>query len=90
MTIDLPEGFQLDSPDAPYPFAVMNGIGYSPKISVTKDQRTLIYQRTFSLGGGGVILFDKENYSWLKEVFDYVREADNHDIALKQNRIGAK
>ncbi len=85
VTIDLPEGFQLDSPDAPNPFAA-NGIDFSPKLSITKDQRRFIYRRAFSLGAGGVIMFDTKNYPWLKQVFDYVREADDHTVALKQNR----
>ena len=84
VTIELPPGFTLDSADAPQSFSAGSIGDYKPSIGVTKDGRTMIYQRKFFFGGGNTIIFPVESYSKLKGYFDYIHQADNHTITLKQ------
>ncbi|MDX6531785.1 MAG: hypothetical protein QOH41_4075 [Blastocatellia bacterium] len=87
LTIDLPAGFALDNADSPAPInpAMTQGIcGETIKMGVTTDGHTLIYDRTFFFGGGGVILFPARNYSALKTLFDMINQANDHTITLKQ------
>ena len=84
--IELPEGYQMENPDAPHPFAIGKDIVYSPKISTTSDNRKLIYQRDFAFGGGDSIMWAADAYLPIKKVFDFVHEADNHTIVLKRQQ----
>jgi len=90
VSIDLPAGFRLDDVESPAPFGAGKDCVYTPKLSITKDQRTLLFERAFSLGGGGVILFDKERYAVVKDIFNSLHEADNHTVSLKRIQGGAK
>ncbi|MDT7604660.1 MAG: hypothetical protein QOF61_2657 [Acidobacteriota bacterium] len=83
--IELPEGFALDNADAPQPFAAQDVSKYDVHISVTKDGRKLIYQRSFFFGGGkSGLLFPVASYPQLKTLFDELNKRDNHTITLKQ------
>jgi hypothetical protein len=88
VTIELPAGFALDNPDSPAPFGSGDLTRYDVKIFATKDQRTLIYQRNFFFGAGGVgldrLYYDANGYSLLKTYFDTLHKQDNHTITLKQ------
>src|SRR5205085_1575771 len=48
--IELPEGFALDSPDAPQPFSAGTISKYDVHVLVTQDKRKLIYKRAFFFG----------------------------------------
>ncbi|HEY0004777.1 MAG TPA: DUF3857 domain-containing protein [Pyrinomonadaceae bacterium] len=85
VTIDLPEGFALDNPEAPSSFSGGQISAYNVKMMITKDNRTLIYNRKFFFGGGGNILFPVTSYGQLKTYFDQVNKQDNHTITLKQS-----
>jgi hypothetical protein len=89
--IELPEGFTLDSADAPTPFTANNVSGYDVKIGVTKDGHTLVYHRTFFFGGGGAraLLFPLAAYPQLKTLFDEMNKRDNHTITLRQGTATA-
>jgi hypothetical protein len=92
LTIELPEGFVLDNPDAPAPITpemTKNICEQRIRISVTKDGHTLIYDRGFFFGGGGNTLFPVESYAALKQLFDVIRQADDHTITLKQGAATA-
>ena len=82
--IELPAGFALDSPDAPTPFAADEISKYTVAMSVTKDNRTLIYRRQFFFGGQSQIVFKPATYPALKRLFDELHKRDNHTITLKQ------
>lgn len=87
ITIALPAGFALDNADAPAdvdPARTQNICGQQIKIAISKDDRTLFYKRTFFFGGGNNILFPSKSYAALKTLFDYVNQANNHTITLKQ------
>lgn len=90
VTIDLPEGFSLDSPEAPAGFASLPISEYKPSAAITKDGRTLIYKRNFYFGGGGTILFPVGSYAQLKTFFDTLHKQDNHTITLKQTAVAAR
>jgi hypothetical protein len=82
--IKLPEGYALDNPDAPAPLGAGKVSQYTARVAVTKDQRTLIYNRTFTFGTPEIILFPKTTYPALKDYFDQLNKADSHTITLKQ------
>jgi hypothetical protein len=85
--IDLPEGYALDSAEAPGPVSGGEITKYEPNASITKDGRTLVYTRKFYFGkaGGQLLLFPVTTYPSLKTYFDAVRKEDGHTIALKQS-----
>ena len=89
VAIELPQGYALDSADAPASFSAGPISQYQPKIFVSSDGKTLVYQRTFFFGGGGNILFPVESYSQLKGVFDELNKRDNHTITLRQTAAGS-
>jgi hypothetical protein len=82
--ITLPEGFKLDNADAPAGVNAGEISRFNIKIMITKDERTLIYQRKFFFGGGGNILFPTSAYPALKQYFDALNKADNHTLSIKQ------
>jgi len=86
----LPEGFALDNADAP---GVIDGglSKYEPRAGVTKDGRTLIWERKFFFGKGSsnTLLFPTAIYPNLKAYFDQINKADGHTIVLKQGASAA-
>lgn len=87
ITIELPAGFDLDNADAPAPITpeLTHSIcAQAITISISKDNRTLVYRRNFFFGGGGNILFPASNYPAVKQLFDTIQKANEHTITLKQ------
>ncbi|HEX8181430.1 MAG TPA: DUF3857 domain-containing protein [Pyrinomonadaceae bacterium] len=88
--IELPSGFSLDNADSPGPFEAGGVSKYDVHISVTKDKRTLIYNRQFVFGAtGDVSYFTPQSYPGLKQIFDELYRRDNHTITLKQDAATA-
>ena len=89
ITIELPPGFTLDSPDAPAPITAQMTQQMSAqniRLAVSKDGRTLVYDRDFFFGGGGgLLLFGLPTYPTLKRLFDMIDRGNNHTITLKQD-----
>jgi hypothetical protein len=87
----LPEGFALDNPESPAPSSGGEISKYEPKAMITKDGRTLVYERRFFFGKGGAqgLLFPTTIYNNLKAYFDAVNKGDGHTIALKQGAQAA-
>ncbi|HEV7902969.1 MAG TPA: DUF3857 domain-containing protein [Pyrinomonadaceae bacterium] len=85
VTFNLPAGFALDNGDAPTSINGGEISRYDIKIGVTKDGRTLVYQRKFFFGGGQRgLLYPVASYAQLKQLFDEVHKRDNHMLSLKQ------
>ncbi len=86
VSIEYPEGFELDNPDAPGEVSDPRKIG-SLKISmrVTKSTRTLNYTRDFYFGNYETIQFPAAFYSTVKNLFDSFHRASSHTITFKQN-----
>jgi hypothetical protein len=83
--IKLPADFELDSADTPGKVADPRSIG-SLEVQMTFDDtsRTLKYGRKFHFGSGNHIVFDKQSYKPLKDLFDEFHRADSHLITLRQ------
>lgn len=83
--IELPKGFILDSPDTPADIADTNGISsLTVRMQIANDTNVLKYQRKFSFGGGGNIMFKKEAYPAIKQLFDQFNKSDTHAITIRQ------
>lgn len=86
ITIELPKGFTLESPDSPAPVKDTQGISEDTiNISVTKDGRTLFYKRNFSFGNNGLLYYKSKSYSAVKALFDAFYKANTHQLTLKQD-----
>ena len=84
ITIALPKGYALDSPDRPNPIAAGAICKHEVKMAITKDETKFIYNRSFFFGGNDSVLFPVRTYEQMKRLFDEVHKADNHMITLKQ------
>ena len=87
--IELPRGYALDNAEAPAKFGANELSQYEPRMSITTDGRTLVYQRKFFFGGvkggsGMIAPFPVNTYAQLKRYFDELHKQDNHTIAIKQ------
>ena len=86
ITIELPAGFALENDDAPSPLKDKQGIGsHEVKMGVTKDGRSLIYNREFSFGNNGFIQFPAASYVPLKTLFEAFNKADIHQLTLRES-----
>jgi hypothetical protein len=81
--ITMPAGYELDNPDAPESLSDPNKIGVL-KFVLAQNNGLLKFQRNFSFGGGGNILFPVEAYEPLKGMFNAFNKSDTHVITLKQ------
>ena len=81
INIELPEGWALDNPEAPSSIPLGGAGNYKVRLAMTKDAKTLIYERTFKFEG---LLFQKDVYPQLKQAFDTIHLQDNHAVTLKQ------
>lgn len=82
-TINLPEGFTLETPEAPGSFATPNVGSYQVQISQTDDGK-VVYHREFTWGEQGTILFPKSSYPQLKGVFDKQHLNDQHMLTVSR------
>lgn len=83
--IELPKGFELDNADAPGIVADPSKIGsLEVGIKIDRTNNVLLYERKFHFGGGGNLLFSKETYPPLKNLFDAFHKAESHPLTIKQ------
>jgi hypothetical protein len=83
VTIDLPEGWELDQPVAPVSTKLADAGNYSVEVRKTVDGRKLIYRRRFEWGANKRLLIPAAAYENVKKIFDFVQEQDGYTIALK-------
>ncbi len=88
VTIELPKGFALDSPDAPVPVKAGEIAAQDIQLSM-KGESTLLCKRTMWFGGQGKIYFPVTTYPSLKGLFDQFHKNDTHTITLKQAAAAA-
>jgi hypothetical protein len=81
VTINLPKGFALESPDRPAPFNVNDLAKYEVEMSVANKNEQLIIKRKWTFNA---LIFPQTSYAGLKRVFELLHESDNHTITLKQ------
>jgi len=89
VSIELPEGWELDRPIAPGRSAVKDVGEYAVSVSKTVDGRKIIYDRKFDWGRNMNILAPANAYDTLKKVFDYVQQQDNFTLTLKTAAVDA-
>ena len=78
--ISLPADFKIES--LPNPITIENKFGsYLAEVKV-KDEKTLIYNRVFSINDGE---FPKEDYESFREFYKEVSKQDNAKVALIKN-----
>lgn len=88
--IELPDGYALESPDAPAPIADAQKISSdSIRMTISMDKRKLTYDRKFYFGGGGNIMFPVNAYPALKNMFEAFHKNDTHSLVLKQGSAAA-
>jgi transglutaminase-like putative cysteine protease len=85
ITIDLPDGYALDTLDELRPAAMGGGSAeYQAGVYIKKEGHAITYRRSFFFGRGGTILFSVDQYAELKDYFDLLHQLDNYTITLKQ------
>jgi hypothetical protein len=89
IVIELPSGFALESPDAPSALEDTRQGIFSHKVvmSITNDQKTLIYKRKFFFGNNGFIQFPVTSYGQVKNLFEAINKADVHQLTLRQGDV---
>jgi len=90
ITIELPTGYELESPDAPAPLSDPQKIGMNDiKMLISNDKRVLTYKRQFYWGNGGGLRFPQQSYPVLKQYFEAFHKANTHALTLKQGTTTA-
>jgi hypothetical protein len=83
VTLDLPDGYTLEAPDAPA--GVSSSFGsYEVQMGVDSNGRKLVYRRRLVVGRNGQILFKAADYAVVKQFFDLVDRNDGHTLALRK------
>jgi hypothetical protein len=83
VSIDLPEGWELDKPTLPQGSSFGNIGSYTVQVQKTIDGRRLIYRRHFEFGRDQNLLLRASAYPQIKKVFDFMQDQDNYTISLK-------
>jgi transglutaminase-like putative cysteine protease len=81
--LKLPAGFELDHADAPLGVNAPPTCTYGVKMTLNKEQNVLGYERRLTFGSKDLVMFGKEVYPTLKNVFDAMHKSDNHMLTLK-------
>jgi hypothetical protein len=81
VTIQLPDGFSGSNVNPPPPIG-FGAVGeYRVELSINKTG-ALHYEREFTFGYGGRVIFPKAAYQQLKTVFDKVHEGDTKLVTI--------
>lgn len=84
ISIQLPEGFELDQPSAPLNVGSLEAeFGAAYKIKYSGKTRVLQYTRDFSLGTNGALMFQAQSYPVIKGIFEKIHRSDTHAIMIK-------
>jgi hypothetical protein len=83
VSIELPDGWELDQPVAPNGNTIKDLSEYSVSVSKTGNGRKIQYRRKFDWGRNLNIMAPAPAYSTLKQVFDFVQQQDNFTLTLK-------
>ncbi len=82
--IEMPEGYELESPEAPGSAKLANVGDHSIEISVEKLGKAIVTNRNFVWGKEGQTVFNREAYTQLKAIFDEIHKRDEHLLTLRQ------
>jgi hypothetical protein len=90
ITIDLPNGLELESPEVPTPIRSGAIASLDIRMGTTAEGRMLQYQRRFSFGGNGSLLFPAVQYGRLKELFDALDQRNASALTLRESSAPAR
>jgi transglutaminase-like putative cysteine protease len=82
ITVELPPGYTLDSPDVPAPLNSAPVASFSITARLVEGRRLEI-ERKLLFGGAGTLIFPVSSYSSIKAFFDHLHRADDHVFTLK-------
>jgi hypothetical protein len=83
VTIRFPEGYALESPQAPPPMSLGDVGSYDVILKAGPTQ--LICERKLVFGHGGQLRFGVDMYPILKQGFEVIQQRDQHVLVLRQN-----
>ena len=83
VTIELPDGWQLDAPVSPASSPLGEVGNYKVEAGITADGKKLVYKRWFDWGRQNKLLINVAAYPNVKKVFDFVEEQDSHAMAFR-------
>lgn len=86
ISIKLPDGYVLEAPSAPKPFAIQGFMEYSPKLALNKKSNTLVYKRVLDFHGDR---HPPAAYPIVKAAFDNLLAQDQHAVTLKKEETAA-
>ena len=88
ITIEFPNGFELETPEAPGNLA--SGDFANLEIRMTTNGRSLHYERRFSFGANGSLLFPATQYGRLKGLFDAFDQRNAAALTLRESSAPAR
>lgn len=83
VTIEMPEDYELENPQAPSGLEMGKPGGYRVQFGLLAG-REFHAQRELVFGDNGMLLFKRSAYPQLKRVFDEVHKNDTSTLALRQ------
>jgi hypothetical protein len=89
VTIDLPEGYALEAPEAPAPLDAKFA-NYSATLGTNDAGRQLVFRRRLTVGQHKMLVFPKDQYSIIKRFFDAVDQNDARTLALRRQDTTAQ
>ncbi len=88
VTVKVPAGYAMESPEAPGSFPMGEIGGYEASVKVGEGQ--LAYHRKLVFGRGGRLAYQQKVYPAVKQAFDAIHDKDQHTITLRQQAAGAQ
>jgi hypothetical protein len=90
VTIDLPDGYEVESDAGPQPDRLNNGAiaSYEPRIALGPDGRRVTYRRSLAFGAKGALLFQAVDYPVVKSFFGGVDRGDGYTLTLRRRTTG--
>lgn len=90
VSINLPQGYELENPSVPPPLTIPDIGGFKVRIQISEDKKVLFFTRNFSFGTGGALYYPQNNYAQVKGIFNTIQERDKHTLTLKQKPVEAE
>jgi hypothetical protein len=82
ITIDLPDGYELEAPQIPPPLQIGSAGQYTVEASVKGSRLTFL--RRYVIGKDAHLGFAANAYPALKQIYDYIALGDAQTLTLKQ------
>ena len=82
VTIELPEGFELEGAENPASLPIKQVGEYTMSCDINADKK-LVYKRDFRFGENNNVLFPVDAYAQIKRIFDFIHKNDTHIVTLR-------